>query len=635
MKYIFSLLIALGSIMLSCAQVSIGGLPYTIRNEYLPNESIPLFVTPTLEMDVIKIEDEKDERESIPPRFGYKHQVAIDLSTHGVWTNLPNGDKLWRLELYCPNAKSINLTFDKFWLPEGAVFHIYGKDKKHIIGGFTSLNNKGSREKLRGFATGLVYNERVVLEYMQPQNVEDGIISISGIVHGYQYIAAMHEKLSSSIPKDFGDSGSCNVNVNCVPEGDNWQDEKTGVALILIDGLRLCTGSLMNNTSNDGQLLFLTADHCTQGLDVPDDTNADDWSFIWNYEAPNCANPITEPAQFTTNGATLLANLDVTDFALFELTESPYQLNPSQEVFFNGWDRNISPTGGGICIHHPNADIKKISTFNNSPNQGAHFLSVHWIATVNGDGVTEPGSSGSPLFLNNGLIIGQLFGGPSSCDASEEDRRDDFGRLSVSWNSNTNANRQLAAWLDPIATGVVQHNGGYLEQCPNFVTINTPIANNTIVEAAISIEGSSIIQSTSTTQFLAGENITLLPEFTTAAGSDFTAAIEPCLPRVIPTALTGGSEERNQNKDSFSSLTVFPNPSVGLVNIIFFIPNDEVVQLFVTDMAGRKYAMYEQQHQGGVSYNTNLDMSEFANGTYFITLITSNYLCFGNIGCCL
>jgi len=38
-----------------------------------------------------------------------------------------------------------------------------------------------------GFATGLVYGDKVVLEYYLPNEVKEvGIISISGIVHGYR-----------------------------------------------------------------------------------------------------------------------------------------------------------------------------------------------------------------------------------------------------------------------------------------------------------------------------------------------------------------------------------------------------------------------------------------------------------------
>ena len=41
------------------------------------------------------------------------------MTNAGNWTVLTNGDKLWTMEISSPNALSINLLYDKFWLPEG------------------------------------------------------------------------------------------------------------------------------------------------------------------------------------------------------------------------------------------------------------------------------------------------------------------------------------------------------------------------------------------------------------------------------------------------------------------------------------------------------------------------------------
>jgi hypothetical protein len=121
--------------------------------------------------DMLKIirEDKEDEHSGVPPRFGYKHKVNYNLDNSGIWTTLPNGDKIWQLEIYSQGALSINLLYDKFWLPEGAKFFIYSSNKKHSIGAFTSVNNKGDRKNVQGFATGLVYSDRVILEYYLPK----------------------------------------------------------------------------------------------------------------------------------------------------------------------------------------------------------------------------------------------------------------------------------------------------------------------------------------------------------------------------------------------------------------------------------------------------------------------------------
>jgi len=62
------------------------------------------------------------EAGGFPPRFGYRHDVNYNMENSGEWTDLPNGDKIWRLAISCPGALSINLLYDRFWLPDDAKF---------------------------------------------------------------------------------------------------------------------------------------------------------------------------------------------------------------------------------------------------------------------------------------------------------------------------------------------------------------------------------------------------------------------------------------------------------------------------------------------------------------------------------
>lgn len=111
----------------------------------------------SLDMKIIEQEDIEDESNGRPPRFGYRHEVNYNLDNSGEWTDLPDGNKVWRLVISCPGALSINLLYDKFWIPDGAKFFVYSTDRKHSIGAFTSVNNNGDRENIQGFATGLVW----------------------------------------------------------------------------------------------------------------------------------------------------------------------------------------------------------------------------------------------------------------------------------------------------------------------------------------------------------------------------------------------------------------------------------------------------------------------------------------------
>ncbi|HLP19255.1 MAG TPA: T9SS type A sorting domain-containing protein, partial [Chitinophagales bacterium] len=135
------------------------------------------------------------------------------------------------------------------------------------------------------------------------------------------------------------------------------------------------------------------------------------------------------------------------------------------DVYYAGWNSNGTASSSGFSIHHPDGDIKKISTYTQAITstewgntvQDTHW-NVKWAATTNGHGVTEPGSSGGPLFNNQGFIIGTLTGGNSFCTSPNSP--DQFGKLSYHWVSNGSANnRRLKPWLDPDNTGTISLDG--------------------------------------------------------------------------------------------------------------------------------------------------------------------------------
>jgi lysyl endopeptidase len=465
------------------SQINIGGVPFSFENpSYQLN--IPEYITPLLNMNLINSEDLIDEQSNTPPRFGFSFQVSLNLANSGIWKTINSQEKIWQLKIKCQNSKSINLVFNKFHLSENSVLHIYNKNNGKIIGGFTHKNNKGSLINPKKFSTGLLYGNELILELRTPINQQNNsILEIGQIVHGYRFI-----NYNQYYQKSFNSSSVCHVNINC-PEGNSKQLTKKGISLVLIDGNRICTGSLINNVLNNRKLYFLTADHCLNGKDAISNPEAYEWSFLWDYEAPSCIDPIDEPQLKLTSGAFVIANNSTSDFALLELIESPSSYMPPIDVFFNGWDRN-QPLGGGYGIHHPKGDIKKISHFTNSPQNGkVHASSSHWNVTWTQTqtrwGVMEKGSSGSPLFLNNNRIIGQLHGGPSSCFESDFDKNDDYGRFSVSWNSSSNSKRRLSNWLDPLNLNPMYLDGISGVNCATTLVNNLQIATSNIYQDCI------------------------------------------------------------------------------------------------------------------------------------------------------
>lgn len=157
MKRAYSLLITAFIFINSAAQLSTKEKPISFSlNKNVVSLPIDTRIMPALNMEAIEKEDAEDAEYDYPPRFGYSHKVNFNLENSGTWIELPNGDKIWRLKIVCPNALSINLLYDKFWLPEGGKIFIYTPQKEHYIGAFTSLNNKGDQHNVQGFATGLL-----------------------------------------------------------------------------------------------------------------------------------------------------------------------------------------------------------------------------------------------------------------------------------------------------------------------------------------------------------------------------------------------------------------------------------------------------------------------------------------------
>ena len=153
------------------------------------------------------------------------------------------------------------------------------------------------------------------------------------------------------------------------------------------------------------------------------------------------------------------------DFLLVEV-EDP--ILDTWEPFTQGWDASGFNGHGGVGIHHPSGDRKKISTYSNSLiNSNAYAIGAHWrvtwVATQTNHGVTEGGSSGSPIFEENHRILGTLSGGASFC--SSPNSPDYYGKMSYHWDGANPipTSMRLKAFLDPADTGEEFMDGSYVQ----------------------------------------------------------------------------------------------------------------------------------------------------------------------------
>lgn len=441
------------------SQVSVGGTPPGLSPD-ISRQAVECRALKAPDYEALRHEDDSVSSIGVPERMGVT--IASDISPEncGTWTYLDSMRKLWRINIKVDHAIGLGLYFSKFHLAPGDSLYVYSADKKHVIGAFTSLNNKKSNL----FATEVVKGESIIVELVENgSNIEKSLMVISDILVVYT-------------PMTFGpflnpaEADTCEVNINCT-EGNNWQKQANGVVRIMVrngSSAYWCTGSLMNNTALDFASLMLTADHCACSngrYAIP--TDLQQWIFYFKHVSKTCFDNSPYGTR-SMSGAEKLASStpngnNGSDFYLVHLLEAiPNDYQP----YFLGWNAQNELSNSGVCIHHPDGDVKKISTYTTpllftqwGEVPETHFK-VLWSPTENGYGVTEGGSSGSPLFNNAGLVIGQLTGGQSDC--THQSSPDYYGRFYYSWDMNgADDSVQLKPWLDPINSGLKMLSGSY------------------------------------------------------------------------------------------------------------------------------------------------------------------------------
>lgn len=397
------------------------------------------YVLPSIDNNALIALDDIENKNG-PLRFGKTFSTSINFKKVAMKNELENGI-LYSLEIESRNAFSLNFVLEQFYLSDGAELIIYNSDKTMLIGPITSKNNNEKRR----FRTDLISGNKTVLELFEPSEGKPSEFTISKIVHGYR-----------NLRTGFGSSASCNIDVNCSPYGNGWTGQSNSVVLVLLNNNRICSGALLNNACQDFTPNILSAFHCIDlnengNLEANEIDNAEDWVFRFRYKSTGCGGP--EPPSYSwityQDGATYKASWRNSDFALVEMLQTP---SGDDGVQYAGWSRNITGITNSAGIHHPNGDVMKISIDDHSPSTTTppyfpyavgnnHFWNVSW-----DHGITARGSSGSPLFNNDGRIIGQLAGGFSFCSSPQAP--DQYGRFDESWDgSGQGIDEELGVWL--------------------------------------------------------------------------------------------------------------------------------------------------------------------------------------------
>ncbi len=262
---------------------------------------------------------------------------------------------------------------------------------------------------------------------------------------GINWLASVsHEVLSAAsgarevelIAKGIGDSGLCEVDINCVSNPSiallNARASVAKMGFIKDGTSYICSGALAaDNDPDTSRMFFLSANHCfdrqvissTGTVIAQNLTNsemqvvASTLNTFFNFESIQCNSLTPTTVQQLTRGADLRARAVPFDVILLELRDAALP-----GMYFAGLTNAEIEFVPVTAIHHPSGDFKMISTGAVTGNYFGRIVSSATPETFKrvrfSSGVTEGGSSGSPIFTYTGdtpFIRGTLFGGASSC----------------------------------------------------------------------------------------------------------------------------------------------------------------------------------------------------------------------------
>ncbi len=335
----------------------------------------------------------------------------------GEWAALDDGAHVWRLTVKAGEACGVRLHLAEVSLPEGCELRVSDAlDPLSTRGPYTAA----SLGRRTGFWTGTVFAECVTLECYAPAGVDPAAVTftVDQLTHLYRDPARVAKK------------GGCENDATCFPDWAAAANGVAGIGSYSYADYIWCTGCLMNDLDESTWTdYFLTANHC-----VANQLEADDTEFYWFFQTATCdgAAPAISSVTVTDGGAEYLAGkteAQGSDFAFLKLRK------PSPDgASFLGWSSKAPAEGEAVtCIHHPLGEYKRIS-FGVNVDGDADFRYVQWSS-----GVTAEGSSGSPLFNASNEVIGQLWGGESTCE--NPTGLDYFGRFDVTY-------KAISPWLD-------------------------------------------------------------------------------------------------------------------------------------------------------------------------------------------
>ncbi|MDR0714478.1 MAG: trypsin-like peptidase domain-containing protein [Bacteroidales bacterium] len=410
--------------------------PWSVRYPVSPLSSFVYLAEPVEDIEKILAEENTQLKTWV---FAAGVETDITPSTSGQWDTIPGTGYVWRTAVRTENALCLDLLLKNFRLGDNESLHVYNELQTSRYS-FTQRDNRPNEI----LPVAALKGSGIVIEWNIPERKDAYPFTVSNIGYGFRNPQPDRVRMSAD---------RCNVDINC-RSGNRWQLEKRAVVYLQTkgkDGKGLsCSGVLVNQTGKTKKPYILTAGHC-----ISDEDMAAKSVFTFEYEKISCGSDIAPDKSKTISGSQLIAYKKELDFALVELsTDIPTRYRP----YYAGWTLTSQDPLSGTGIHHPKGDVKKISVDTDPLTSGTFDDGIlkcdnnaHLTVTKWDEGVTEEGSSGSPVFNEAHYAVGTLTGGKAKCGNPVNDQ---YSKISRQWNSYPADSTSLKKWLDPEKTGV-------------------------------------------------------------------------------------------------------------------------------------------------------------------------------------
>jgi hypothetical protein len=335
-----------------------------------------------------------------------------------AWQALPDGSRAARVEVQSKGAAALRVALQLPAVDPDVEVRFTGSASGAAVFGPVAANAVAAQTAHYGsYWSPVLRGDTAIIELHAPAGVAlaGATLGLTRVSHQVVDPSAL-KSMGPEVQKGIGDSGACNIDVACVlnPSQALLNSEKQVAKIEFTQengNTYLCTGQLLNESSQSFTPYFFSANHCLNSATAARTLNA-----FWFFDAVACGSHATPPYVQQASGATMLARSIDWDWALVRLNALP-----PLGTFYGAWRADPIPTNADITvIHHPRGDLKKWSAGTMTGIQNYTDGSSFWIAQYS-QGTTEGGSSGAGLLTFNASggyyeVRGGLFGGDASCE---------------------------------------------------------------------------------------------------------------------------------------------------------------------------------------------------------------------------